>query len=299
MADTLQLNCISRFLFTLSTSSFDIFYIIAAIMSGESAMRNAVKRITHKERAQPSSRKRLGLLEKHKDYVERAADFKKKRASIVNLKRKAADRNPDEFYFQMNSSEVKKGVHRNIENRTLDSETVRMLKTQDMGYIALKKSTDDSKIEKLKGSLHLIGQQQKNKHIIFADTVEEVKSFKPAEYFETTDEFADRAFNRSRPEQLQKTVELNSGLKPKDIETISKLKMRSYKELRARSNRSLKLKKAYMDLSLQRHLSHGRGTKKKLVIKEDGSVLHCNSEVAKEMEERDRVVFKWKRERAS
>jgi hypothetical protein len=29
-------------------------------------MRNAVKRVTHKERAQPSSRKKFGLLEKHK-----------------------------------------------------------------------------------------------------------------------------------------------------------------------------------------------------------------------------------------
>ena len=278
-------------------TEFQVFNI--AVMSGASAMRNAVKRIAHKERAQPSNRKRLGLLEKHKDYVERAADFKKKRATIVNLKRKAADRNPDEFYFQMNSSEVKKGVHRKIENRTLDNETVRMLKTQDMGYIALKKSTDDSKIEKLKGSLHLIGQEQKNSHIIFADTIEEVKNFKPAKYFETSDEFADRAFNRSRPEQLQKTAELNSGLKPKDIEAISKLKTMSYKELRARSSRSQMLKKAYMDLSLQRQLTHGKGSKMKFVIKEDGSVVKSNSEEGKEIEEGDKVIFKWKRERAS
>ena len=91
-------------------------------------MRNAVKRIEHKERSQPASRKKFGLLEKHKDYVVRAKDYHKKQKIIKNLKLKADFRNPDEFYFGMNSSQVVKGVHKKKLDRQLDEDEVKKLK---------------------------------------------------------------------------------------------------------------------------------------------------------------------------
>ena len=55
----------------------------------------------HRERAQPLKRQRLGLLEKHADYVKRARDFHSKEDRIQKLREKAAGRNKDEFYFGM------------------------------------------------------------------------------------------------------------------------------------------------------------------------------------------------------
>ena len=73
----------------------------AAEMAGDRSYRNLVNRREHRERSQPAKRRRLGLLEKHKDYVLRARDFHRKERAITNLKRKADERNPDEFYFGM------------------------------------------------------------------------------------------------------------------------------------------------------------------------------------------------------
>ena len=66
-----------------------------------SSFRNSLHRRNHKERSQLSHRSRLGILEKHKDYVKRARDFHSKKDRIQRLKEKAAGRNKDEFYFGM------------------------------------------------------------------------------------------------------------------------------------------------------------------------------------------------------
>ena len=60
-------------------SSFSLF----ARMS----FRNVHRRREHRERAQPQSRARLGMLEKHKDYVLRARDFHSKERRLQSMPR--------------------------------------------------------------------------------------------------------------------------------------------------------------------------------------------------------------------
>lgn len=247
-------------------------------MSGESSLRNAVKRITHKERAQPSNRQRFGLLEKHGDYVERARDYKNKQNYLKNLRKKAAERNPDEFYFKMNSSRVKNGVHEKVENKSLDTDTVRLLKTQDAGYIAHKKTIDDRKIEKLRENLHFIGETRPGAHKIFVDTEDDVSNFDLASHLDTLPELVDRTYNIPTKRTLEKISEtcVSDDLKSSSVRS-------KYAELTARTNRSEKLGTVLNELHLQKALM-GKGSKRKLTVKDaDG---------------KEKTVFKWKRQRS-
>jgi U3 small nucleolar RNA-associated protein 11 len=101
-----------------------------------SSMRNAVQRRNHKERAQPLGREKWGLLEKHKDYSLRAKDHKEKQKRLKVLREKAALANPDEFSFKMMSSRTKNGQRiADRGNTALSMDVVRLLKTQDAGYV--------------------------------------------------------------------------------------------------------------------------------------------------------------------
>ncbi|KAK4141847.1 small-subunit processome [Dichotomopilus funicola] len=135
-----------------------------------SSLRNSVQRRSHRERAQPHERERLGILEKKKDYQKRAKDYAQKKAVLKSLRQKAADRNEDEFYFGMlsrrgpGSSALTRGkggftghVEGDRGNRSMDVDTVRLLKTQDLGYVRTMRNVAGKEVRGLEERYVLAG----------------------------------------------------------------------------------------------------------------------------------------------
>uniref|UniRef100_A0A0D6QXT8 U3 small nucleolar RNA-associated protein 11 n=1 Tax=Araucaria cunninghamii TaxID=56994 RepID=A0A0D6QXT8_ARACU len=227
-----------------------------------SSLRNAVKRWTHKERAQPAERSRFGLLEKHKDYVLRARDFHKKEETIRKLQEKAAFRNPDEFYFKMINTRTVDGVHRPQSlGKTYSTEEALLMKTQDIGYMAQKAQSEKKKVERLSSVLHYIDNPPSNKHIYFAENREEAKELEP--------------LVRSSEEKAVVPSNLPSRIKKK---TAS-----AYKELEERKRRANEMQNMVMEMNLRKELM-GKGRKRKL--RDDEIVVPTSG-----------PVYKWRRER--
>ena len=88
----------------------------------------------HRERSQPSYRKKLGFLEKKKDYKKRAKNFNFKKDHLALLQRKAETKNPDEFYFAMINSSIASGSH-NEHKKCLRPDEVRQMVSQDVHYL--------------------------------------------------------------------------------------------------------------------------------------------------------------------
>lgn len=206
-----------------------------------SSLRNAVPRRPYKERSQPNSRKTFGLLEKHKDYIERAKAYHKKEDTLQKLKEKAAFRNPDEFYFKMIRTRTVDGVHKpESQVNKYTAEQLMLMKTQDAGYILQKMQSEKRKIEKLTANLHSLDNQPSNKHLYFAEDREEAN------------EIQSRS-SRGRLVASSKAVP----------DSVKRKTNASYKELEARRSRVSELEKLYMDMTLQQELRK-KGRKRKL-----------------------------------
>ncbi|KAJ6504393.1 small-subunit processome [Mycena vulgaris] len=117
-------------------------------------LKNSIHRRNHKERSQLAHRARLGILEKHADYVKRARDYHSKKDRLTRLKQKVSEKNKDEFYFSMSKQATKGGVHiADRGNVALPQDIVKVLKTQDENYVRTMRAAGLKKIDKIKEHL--------------------------------------------------------------------------------------------------------------------------------------------------
>ena len=137
-------------------------------------MNNAIPRRSHKERSQPHSRTRRGLLEKRKDYVLRSQDYKRKQQTLKRLTEKASERHPDEFYFSMARERTEKGVAvvDRVGSKSLSVKEIKPLKMQDVTYLRTMRNIERRRIERLQ-NVTLTTSGQKGTKIVFAENTEE------------------------------------------------------------------------------------------------------------------------------
>lgn len=233
-----------------------------------------------------AARRKFGLLEKKKDYLERAKNFHKKEATIRTLRRKAEERNPDEFYFAMERARTKGGVHvvPTAQANKYSQEQLRLMKTQDVGYLNLKSQAERKKVERLQSSLHLLGAAPPGgrRHVVFVDNEAAAAQFDPAAHFDTPGELLDRSFNRPRSAQLGDAAAAGGGaVSEAAARRAERRRAGAYKELLQRSERQAALGGAAQRMAYDAAVA-GPGRKRKLRPEEAGGQTG---------------VFKWKNER--
>lgn len=221
---------------------------------------------THRERHQPEARKHLGLLEKKKDFIARARDFQEKRATIKLLRKRALNKNPDEFHFHMINSKMVNGVHREKDKEDQHTpEQIKLMETQDLKYVAYKRNIEAKKIEKLQSQLHMIdaANETQNQHIFFLDDNTEMKNFDLAKKLGTHPALLPRRTNRPTLNAIKsmKLPELDN----KTIVKLEQKKHMAYKELEKRIDREHELTVVQQKLEMRRALKDKKIRKPKLV----------------------------------
>lgn len=223
-----------------------------------SSFRNAAPRREHWERSQLASRGKLGLLEKKKDYILRAKNYHTKEKRLTVLREKARFRNPDEFYFSMQSSSTLDGIHKIKKARLLgpdgvpySDDMIHLLKTQDWTYLKNQVLIEQNKIKDLEGThtwLRYLPQLPlEGTHIVFDDSDVETSEANVVE------------------EDSDVETSLSPSLKgAKDLHVDEGLKNKVTAEWTARKKRLSQMLLAEKELFLKNHLSNSKGRRKRV-----------------------------------
>ncbi|ELW48214.1 putative U3 small nucleolar RNA-associated protein 11 [Tupaia chinensis] len=166
----------------------------------------------HPERSQPGFRKHLGLLEKKKDYKLRADDYHKKQEFLRVLRKKALEKNPDEFYYKMTRVKLQDGVHVIKETKEeVTPEQLKLMRTQDVKYIEMKRVAEAKRLAK---------ERQKQYNCLAQRIEREKKLFVIAQKIQTRKDLLDKTQKVKAPDARVKgwslgwdpLLQLQSGL---------------------------------------------------------------------------------------
>jgi U3 small nucleolar RNA-associated protein 11 len=230
-----------------------------------------------------AARRHLGLLEKKKDYLLRAKDFHRKEAALRTLRRKAEERNPDEFYHAMEKARTRGGVHvaPTAEANAFSQEQLALMRTQDTGYLRHKAAVEAGKAERLAGGLHLLGAPApERRHVVFVDDAAAARGFDPAVHFDTPAALLGRAFNRPRAAQLVDPAAAPVGAGARGA-AAERRRAAAYRQLLERQGRARALGAVAAKMEMNKAVAGG-GRKRKLRPEEAAGA---------------RGTFRWKAER--
>jgi len=293
-----------------------------------SSLRNAVKRITHKERSQPQARAHLGILEKKGDFIKRAQNYHAKTKQMTILRSKASQKNPDEFYFGMQSNGMKDGKHtKTIEARNKELEhliggdAVRIMKDQDLSYIRMQIQKDQSQVKKLEARLHMLGGDQnqdfdfdlelnsektadtkegKRKHTIFVKDSKQVQDFDVATHFDTVPELVHREFNRPKISTLLQNAQSRQGSKELMTNSMTKKQLKKHRKEQKRSAKIIARERnlAYKELEGRKKRIEALGLAESHLMTDKLVQSKGRKRKIKEAEDGKPAVYKWRRKRA-
>ena len=164
-----------------------------------------IPRRKYRERGQIERRKRLGFLEKKKDYKIRAEDYHTKEKKYKNLKEAARTRNPDEFYHKMIKAKIIDGEHIQFpDDKNLEQKLVTNM--QFINLVNFKKSQLENEAEKMKIRL------QMNKDI-FEGGNKSVHTL----YYDDEDEYLEEQKKEKENEFLNKKRKNNNNLEEDEL----------------------------------------------------------------------------------
>jgi len=219
----------------------------------------------------------MGFLEKKKDYKKRALDHQRKEAKMKSLRKKAKERNPDEFYFKMVNTHLEDGEHVEEEKPPeYSEEQLKIMTIQDERYLNYKRQIERKKIEKLKSSLHLIDAETgaQRKHTFFVD--KKVKNFDVAKHLDTHPLLLGRPSNRVRmsdltsqqPSSSSSSSTVTPAASEKAELKLIKERNKAYKELDKRMEREEEIFRHMQRLAVKRSLNEDKQRSKVQVAKE-------------------------------